>query len=94
MNLHDIVNDIKNEESINERVFRKRVLRNGKLLWKKKTDRANYKIVNGREVRMKRSEIIKRKKAQRRGKLKRRSKQPMIKFKLQRAARKRKAMGL
>lgn len=81
------------ETLLNERRYRKKVLRNGKLIWKWKTDRPRYKIVDGKEVRMKQSEMRARKRSARRGKRKRKAKSSIIQYKMARARRRRQQLG-
>lgn len=81
------------EETIDEAIKRRRVIRNGKRVLKYKTNKKNYRVkyVNGRprEVRMSPSERRKRKRAQRRAVRKRRAKRATIKRKQKLSNRKR-----
>lgn len=76
------------EEILNERVVRKKVVRLGRWKIVKRTDKPNYKIVKGREVRMKPQEIIRRKKSARKAARKRRAKMGSIQRKRSRSMRK------
>jgi hypothetical protein len=52
------------DDEINEEVERVRIVRGSKVLTKKRTNKEGYKLVDGKERRMKLSEIVARKKAQ------------------------------
>lgn len=60
--------------NLDERVIRKRVVRKGRWVIVKKTDRKGYKIKDGKEVRMTPSEIRNRRRSARRAARKRKSK--------------------
>lgn len=60
--------------NIVERVRRKRVVRKGKVKWRKYSTREGYKVVDGKEVRISPRERRRRKLSQRRASVKRRSK--------------------
>jgi len=55
----------------NEKVVKKKIIRGGKVLFKKKTNREGYKFINGREVRMSSKEIRDRRRAQKKASRKR-----------------------
>lgn len=60
---------------IKERIIKKRVIRNGKKVLKLTSDKDNYKIVDGKEVKMSPAEIRKRSKSAKKGAKKAKSKQ-------------------
>lgn len=87
-----------NEDELNERLIKKMVIRKGKKVKKWKSSRPGYRTVmdkgTGRpkEVRMLPSEIRKRKKGQRMGKIKRKARQAQAKLKTKMSKRKRKSL--
>lgn len=90
--LTDIICEI-NPELIDEAGRYKYVVRNRKKV-KKLVHRPGYKIVNGKYVRMKSSEKIKRKIAARKASKKRKAKKSQIKRKRSLSMKKRKSYGL
>jgi hypothetical protein len=82
----------KNEEELplEERVIKKLVIRGGKKVRKKTSTRDKAKIVGGKEVLMKSSERLARKKAAKRRAIKLRSKQSVISRKQKKSMKKRK----
>ena len=67
------------EDEYNEAIRRKRVVRKGKVIRKKISDKEGYRIdKSGKEVRMSPAEKRKRKKAARRAAIKRRAKKSQI----------------
>jgi len=74
---------------IDEAVRRKRVVRGGKVMIKKKTDKSGYKVKNGKEVRMTSQERMKRKRASIKAARKRKGRQSMIQKKRKRSMTKR-----
>jgi len=88
------------DADLNERLFKKIVVRGGKKIKKFKSDRPGYRVVldpsTGRpkEVRMKAAEVRKRKKSQKLGAIKRKAKQATARIKRAISKRKRATFGL
>jgi len=74
---------------VDESVVRKRVVRGGQILIKRKSSKPGYKIKHGKEVRMAAQEIMKRKRASIKAARKRKGKMSMIQKKRQRSIMKR-----
>lgn len=77
-----------------EAIKRKRVIRGGKKVTKRVTDREGYKMIDGKEVRMSAQERRKRKKGARRSSKKRIVKKNQISRKRNKSLKRRKSMGL
>jgi len=69
-----IEEDDYNDDEMDESLVRKKIVRNGKVLIKKKSNKAGYKVKDGKEVRMSPQEMRKRAKAQKRASRKRKAK--------------------
>jgi len=76
-------------EEVDEAIMRKRVVRGGKIMMKKKTNKAGYKMKGGKEVKMSSVEMIKRRRASMLAARKRKGKQGMMQKKRQRSIMKR-----
>lgn len=85
---------MKLKQILNERAYRKKVLRNGKLVWKWKTDRYGYKIIDGKEVKMSASELRARKKGAKKGARKRKATKSSFLRKLKKSMKMRKMYHL
>jgi hypothetical protein len=72
-----------------EKIVKKKVVRDGKRIIKKTTDKENYKMVDGKEVRMSPQEIRNRSKAAKKGAKKAKSKKSQTSAKRKRSMKKR-----
>lgn len=86
--------DWSEEAEMDEAAVRVAMIRKGKRVVKRRSNRSGYKIVKGREVRMSPAEQRARKRAQRKAARKRRSKRTSTARKRSRSMRKRKSMSI
>ena len=70
--------DFDNKDMVEERVTRKKLIRGGKVIIKRKSNRPGYKYEGGREVRMTSKELRDRKRAQMKAARKRKAKMGAI----------------
>jgi len=77
------------DDTIGEKVVRKKVVRGGKAIVKKVTDKAGYKVKDGREIRMSPREQQLRKKAAKKAARKRKSSMKQSQAKRQRSIKRR-----
>lgn len=75
--------------NLKEAVRRKKIVRKGKTQWRKYSTREGYKVVNGKEVRITHNEKRRRKLAQRKAAIKRRTKSAQANRKRKRSMKKR-----
>ncbi len=75
--------------SLDERVLKRKAIKDGKRVIKKSSSVTNQKIVGGKSVTYTKAEKIKRERGQKRGKIKRRAKSKLASMKRKRSLKKR-----
>lgn len=81
-------------DKVSEAAVRVRIIRRGKAVTKKRSNKSGYKMMGGREVKMSARERISRKRAQRRGAKKRKAHMSQIQRKRKISFKRRSSMGL
>lgn len=90
----EYIDDDDYEYDMDERVVKKKVIRNGKKVIIKKSDKAGYKIDNGKEVKMKSGEIRKRAKSAKKASKKRKANKASIQRKRKKSIKLRKSSSI